>query len=224
MTRALLFILLFSLLPARYEPGSYREEGKASYYADRFHGAVTANGERFNMHDFTAAHKSLPFHTFLKVTRRSSGKSILVRVNDRGPYIKGRILDLSKAAARHIGHLDKGLFDIVAEEISFESLDPVTDSLYRHEPVMDGLGNIASLSGRSMRLWSTRHLMHAIYMANDIWLKDTLDQVLVCGRGQGKRRRYDVVITGITGRNTFSRLARSLYRMGFYEVIPYTRH
>lgn len=90
-------------------------EGKASYYADRFHGRLTANGERFNMHELTAAHKSLPFNSMVRVTNLSNGKKVLVRINDRGPYIEGRIIDLSLEAAKEIDLLQKGVTNVRIE-------------------------------------------------------------------------------------------------------------
>ena len=80
--------------------------GEASYYGPGFHGKKTASGEIFDQDDFTCAHKSLPFGTKLKVVRVDNGSSVVVRVNDRGPYVDGRILDLSVAAGKKIG-LDK---------------------------------------------------------------------------------------------------------------------
>ncbi len=83
--------------------------GYASYYADKFHGRKTANGEIFNMHDYTAAHRNLPFGTVLMVTNLENGKKVKVRVNDRGPFVKGRILDLSLQAAKDIGLIKNGV-------------------------------------------------------------------------------------------------------------------
>lgn len=83
-------------------------EGIASYYADRFHGRKTASGERFNMNAMTAAHKTLSFGTRVMVTNKSNGRSVEVTINDRGPYIHGRTIDLSKGAAREIGMIGSG--------------------------------------------------------------------------------------------------------------------
>ena len=80
-----------------------------SWYGPGFHGRKTANGERFNQHAFTAAHKTLPFGTKLKVTCIATGKSAIVTVNDRGPFHGNRALDLSKAVASAIGLLDRGV-------------------------------------------------------------------------------------------------------------------
>ncbi len=81
-------------------------EGEASYYGPGFHGKKTASGEIFNQNDYTCAHKTLPFGTVLKVVRIDNGATVEVRVNDRGPYVGDRILDLSVAAGKKIG-LDK---------------------------------------------------------------------------------------------------------------------
>lgn len=82
---------------------SFEQVGVASWYGNKFHGRRTASGERYNMHAYTAAHKNLPFGTILRVTNLDNDKSVLVRINDRGPYIRGRIIDLSRAAAQEIG-------------------------------------------------------------------------------------------------------------------------
>ena len=92
-------------------------KGEASYYGPGFHGKQTASGEIFDQDDYTCAHKSLPFGTKLKVVRVDNGSSVVVRVNDRGPYVDGRILDLSVAAGKKIG-LDKvGHAEVVATVI-----------------------------------------------------------------------------------------------------------
>src|SRR3954452_9021472 len=85
------------------------QTGAASWYGPGFHGKRTANGERFNTHALTAAHKTLPFGTQLRVTNERTGQSVVVRINDRGPYARGRVIDLSKAAADAVGFLGVGM-------------------------------------------------------------------------------------------------------------------
>lgn len=86
------------------KPGAkVAQSGKASWYGPGFHGKRTASGEVFNTNSMTAAHKSLPFGTRVKVTSRQTGKSVVVRINDRGPFVRGRIIDLSKASAKALG-------------------------------------------------------------------------------------------------------------------------
>ena len=84
------------------------ETGYASYYSDKFNGRLTASGETFYNSKFTAAHKKLSFGTNVKVTNLSNGKNVIVRINDRGPFVAGRIIDLSKAAAAAIGMIEAG--------------------------------------------------------------------------------------------------------------------
>ena len=86
----------------------YVEEGIASWYGPGFHGKLTANGETYNQKAMTAAHKTLPLPTFVRVENLENGKEIVVRVNDRGPFSKGRIIDLSEEGARRLGMLQKG--------------------------------------------------------------------------------------------------------------------
>jgi len=86
--------------------------GGASYYADRFHGRQTASGERYDRNAYTAAHRRLPFGTKVQVTRLDTGSSVAVRINDRGPFVKGRVIDLSYAAAKKLGMLRKGVVKV----------------------------------------------------------------------------------------------------------------
>ena len=93
------------------------EHGGASFYGlnDGFHGRQTANGEIFNTYKMTAAHKTLPFGSKVKVTDKDSGRSVIVRINDRGPYVHGRIIDLSYAAAKKLGMVKKGVARVKIE-------------------------------------------------------------------------------------------------------------
>jgi rare lipoprotein A len=95
-------------------PDSYGfvQLGKASWYGKKFHGRRTANGERFDMYKKSAAHKTLPMNTYVKVTNLSNNEHTIVRVNDRGPFIKGRVIDLSYAAAKEIGLVGPGVVEV----------------------------------------------------------------------------------------------------------------
>ncbi len=105
----------------------YVEEGYASWYGPKFHGRRTSSGEPFNMHDLTAAHRTLPFGTYVKVTRLDNGKWVIVRINDRGPFIKNRIIDLSWKAAKQLGMIRDGTV-----KVRVEALQPATLSPYAH--------------------------------------------------------------------------------------------
>ena len=92
--------------------------GEASYYGPGFAGRPTANGERFNPAELTAAHRTLPFGTKVKVTNERNGRSVIVRINDRGPYAHNRVIDLSKGAAEKIGMLSSGTAQVKIEQVS----------------------------------------------------------------------------------------------------------
>lgn len=100
---------------------------RVSWYGKKFHGRTTANGESYDMYAFTAAHKKMKFGTKVRITNINNGKSVEVRINDRGPYIKGRTFDLSKAAFLEIADPDKGVltveYEIVEDEIEDETAE-----------------------------------------------------------------------------------------------------
>lgn len=96
---------------------------KASWYGPGFHGKITANGEIYDQMAFTAAHKKLKFGTLLKITNPKNDRSVVVRINDRGPYIGGRHLDLSKAAAIELGIMWKGVAKLKVEEITLKGVN-----------------------------------------------------------------------------------------------------
>lgn len=93
----------------------FQQRGVASYYGDGFHGRLTASGETFDMYDLTCAHLSLPFGTVLRVVNLDNGREVTVRVNDRGPYVGGRIIDLSYGAASELGMLEAGTASVQLE-------------------------------------------------------------------------------------------------------------
>jgi rare lipoprotein A len=105
--------------PAR--PAAPLQAGTASWYGEAHHGRRTASGEPFDMHALTAAHPSLPFGTRLRVTNVRNGRTVEVRVNDRGPAVPGRIIDLSYAAARALGGVGAGLFPVELRLVAKES-------------------------------------------------------------------------------------------------------
>lgn len=93
-------------------PPPHRETGLASFYADSLHGRKTASGEPYDRNALTAAHKALPFGTRVRVTNLKNNRSVTVRINDRGPFVRGRIIDLSHAAAKQLGMLRAGVIRV----------------------------------------------------------------------------------------------------------------
>ena len=100
---------------AQPEPTGRVETGYASYYGDEFEGRRTANGERYDGDELTAAHRTLPFGTMIRVTHVANGRAVTCRVNDRGPHRKGRIVDLSHRAAEALGMLREGVCKVKLE-------------------------------------------------------------------------------------------------------------
>lgn len=96
-------------------PAVHTETGKASFYADRFQNRKTASGERYQASENTAAHRTLPFGSQVRVTNVRNGKSVVVRINDRGPHVRGRIIDLSRSAFAQIGDPAAGLLNVRIE-------------------------------------------------------------------------------------------------------------
>lgn len=103
----------------------YREQGIASWYGMKFHGHRTSNGEIYDVYQFTAAHKTLPLPSYVRVTRVDNGQSVIVRVNDRGPFHEGRIIDLSYAAAVRLGINKQGTAEVTVEVVQ----PPATESV-----------------------------------------------------------------------------------------------
>jgi len=114
-----MFILGCSSIPAKSPSHmiGYKESGNASFYAMKYQFRETASGDRFNQLADTAAHKKLPFGTKVKVTNTKNGKSIVVKINDRGPFIKGRIIDLTRSAFSAIGNTDSGVISVTIEVV-----------------------------------------------------------------------------------------------------------
>ncbi|RYD69409.1 MAG: septal ring lytic transglycosylase RlpA family protein [Sphingobacteriales bacterium] len=108
----LAIILLLLLTALQSCSPKVAEKGKASFYADFFQGRKTSNGETFRQRKKTAAHRTLPFGTKVKVRNLKNGKTVTVRINDRGPFVEGRIIDLSKKAARKLGMVNDGVVPV----------------------------------------------------------------------------------------------------------------
>jgi rare lipoprotein A len=106
-----------SLGPLQTSAEAFRQTGAGSYYGPKFQGKKTASGERFNQNAMTAAHRSAPFGSRLRVTNIATGRSVIVRVNDRGPFIRGRIVDVSTIAARQLGMLGRGVAKVRVEKL-----------------------------------------------------------------------------------------------------------
>lgn len=171
--RILIFLAFFSLSFSSWAWPRKKgvETGMASYYADKFHGRKTSNGERFNMNAYTAAHRTLPFNTMLKVTLLSTGKTVIVRVNDRGPHARRRIIDVSKRAAIELGLVKHGSGKVKVEVVGKEgkvTLEPKKEPKHAPTPIIvkahpkkntsntpPKTNNNAFATGKTFSVWGT---------------------------------------------------------------------
>lgn len=139
----IIFVLTAFCITMNAQAETVFQQGKASYYGKAHHGKKTASGKRFNMHAMTAAHRSLPFGTQLKVTSKDTGKSVIVTINDRGPYAGGRILDLSQEAARQLGMIKQGVGVVTLEKMNVKQDSVRRSSTERiEEPLLVASSNI----------------------------------------------------------------------------------
>ena len=112
-----LFTLLTGCASHDIDPRGYDQTGTASYYGSRHHGKRTASGEPFNQHGLTAAHRSLPFGTRVRVINLNNERSVVLRINDRGPFVRGRVIDVSRAAAVRLDMLRAGVVPVRVETL-----------------------------------------------------------------------------------------------------------
>ena len=171
-----------------------KERGIASWYGDDFHGYETASGELFNMHAFTAAHRTLPLGTVARIVNVVNGTHVMIRINDRGPYVNGRILDLSYAAAKALGIEQSGVSAIQLEVVGtnlFEagrtsSLVPMAEARELFE------GALGSVSRQSPYVNSNNYTHHALarMMSTDILRERRTRRV---GDVMAAERRVDIV-------------------------------
>jgi len=136
---ALLIIVIVSISTAFANPKNF--EGIASYYGSYFHGKKTASGELYNQYKLTAAHKTLPLGTVVKVTNLENHKSVFVKINDRGPYIKGRVIDVSTKAADLLGFKQKGTAKVAVEVVEPEA---VPDNLLTESELLTASKKVVS--------------------------------------------------------------------------------
>lgn len=118
MSNVRMLMLAFSCFLCVVCVNAQQSDGLASYYGKKFHGKKAANGSRYNMYAMTCAHKTLPFGTKVKVTNMNNGQEAVVTVTDRGPYVEGRVVDLSHAAAKKIGMIRSGVVPVSIEIMS----------------------------------------------------------------------------------------------------------
>jgi rare lipoprotein A len=180
--------LLYSLIICLFSVAAFAQiqEGKASYYADKFEGRPTASGEKYKHAKLTAAHKSLPFGTIVKVTNIKNGKSVEVRINDRGPYVDGRVIDLSKSAAEKIDLIHAGIADVKIEIIDAGDgkgsgpMKPIESAPVEEKEFYDFSVDRINPNGFGVQIGSFRELANLVRLSENLkssYQKDVTVQV-----------------------------------------------
>ena len=193
------FFLILTVQAYFFAATVYKNNVTASYYAEAFHGKKTSNGERFNMYALTCAHKTLPFNTILKVTNLRNGKSVQVRVNDRGPFVSGREIDLSKAAAVKLGMIGTGTTKV------------------RLEIIKKGLATKASVTTAK----KAQEMMHKIEAKNSGSgsKKTTNTHTKPTNVKRALGSRWDVQLGAFSSKANANKLAQKLLQAGFNGVV-----
>jgi rare lipoprotein A len=168
----------------------YQDTGVASWYGTKFHGNHTANGETYDMYAMSAAHKTLPIPCYVKVKNLDNGRSVIVRVNDRGPFLHGRIIDLSYAAAKKLGYADKGTANVQVTAIDpheYQRTDDVSQLVIESKP------SAAVISYLQVGAYTSPNTANALQQR----LQDKLLSqvpVVVRGKRDGNQQVYKVMV------------------------------
>lgn len=194
------------------------QTGKASFYHDRFHGQETSNGEFYDKVDFTAAHRSLPFNSIVLVTNKKTGKSAIVRINDRGPFVKSRIIDVSRAAANKLGMVPFGVVPVTVRTLTLFDRIPLSDSIMQDGETWDVFGQKVELQEKNLLIWQTEHWKHAFYMATQLSLEYKLPTTYVLVKGSSNNRRYLLLAPRPEDPQAEKELLRHLQEEGFSNV------
>jgi rare lipoprotein A len=164
----------------RYDPirnhAGFVEEGKASWYGKKFHGRKTSNGEIYDMYAMTAAHKTLPMGVYVRVTNKQTGQKAVVRINDRGPFVAGRIIDLSYSAARQVGVVGPGTAPVRIEALGFRADGTDNGPVTYTQPKSYDIGSFAvqvgafSVRGNAERLADEMRAKYGFARINEGWV------------------------------------------------------
>ena len=191
------------------------QEGKASFYHDSFQGSETSNGENYDKDDFTAAHRTIPFNTYLLVKNKTNNKSVVVRVNDRGPFRKSRVIDLTKSAAKKIGMVPFGVVPVKIDKLTYLDLLQMSDSQFVENDVWDCYANKIKLNDKNIFIWKTESWKHAFYMASILTLENKERTIVVKIIGRNSWRMYSILITGIKKQTDALNLVSTFHKLGF---------
>ena len=187
----------------------FEQKGIASWYGKQFHGRKTSNGETYNMYEISAAHKTLPLGTVVRVYNLDNKKSLKVRINDRGPFIRGRIIDLSYAAARRLGVVQKGTAKVYIRTIS--TPPPLKKKRIRKQPVEIANGNCFQI-----QVGAFGNRLNAESLCNR--LKPLYNDSHIISTNEGRQKLFRVVIGNCMPQKKAVYMEQQLGLHGFQEA------
>jgi rare lipoprotein A len=218
-------ILLLSFCESFGQIG-FKQKGRASYYAHDFHGRKTANGEKFNMNAFTAAHKTLDFNCLVKVINTENNRSVVVRINDRGPYYKNRILDLSRMAAHKLGIVKNGTARVKLEVIGYhnktEDEQVTKNDEFAFEEFAPGSfynrkGESQQLEGYGVQIGAFKDKENAVKTCLNFEIKGFRSFIKVLENGNG--RLYRIIVGVCKNEQRAEKVYKKLKRKGWNGFI-----
>ena len=177
----LLILIIFSTIIVKGQKNI--QYGKASFYADKFEGRITASGEKYWHSKLTAAHRTFPFGTMVKVTNMDNNKSVIVRVNDRGPYVDNRLIDLSRSAARKLDFIDKGITNVKLEVVRKSNSTSIQNNSQKNTPNTSKTSTNISTPNKfeskfyQMKIKSIKPLGYGVQIASYRELANLMDRV-----------------------------------------------
>lgn len=210
-----LFLFIFCLTTS-YGQDVYIQYGKASFYADKFQGQTTANGEKYDHNIQTAAHLSLPFGTKVKVTNLSNNKTTVVTINDRGPFVEGRIIDLSKSAAQQLDFIPLGVVEVKVEILNQEAAIGEKQTITQQKDTepkefYEIKASRIHPSGFGVQIGSFKELANLMRISNNLknsYQKEITIQVVVVN----KIKVYRIIIGAVPNRSDAERLLKRLQK------------
>ena len=220
MNHGIFFCIVFVFFASnvRAQNDTFFSTGKASYYHDKFQGRETSNGEQYNQNDFTAAHKTLPFNTIVHVTNKQNNRSVVVRINDRGPFKKSRIIDLTRSAAKKLDMIPFGVVPVKIQPLTFLDRSNLNDSMIRENEVWDCFSHRIELEDSTIFLWQTGSIKHAFYMASDVLLSYHLSNVFVRAIDSGENRKYMILLPLASSAEETKSLVKTLRKDGYLKA------
>jgi hypothetical protein len=193
---------------------------KASYYHDKFEGKSTSNGETYDGSDFTAAHRTLPFNSIILVTNKLNHRTVVVRINDRGPFQKSRTIDLSRSAAVNLEMIPFGVVPVKITPLKMLDKLAWKDTTFHAGENWDVYGNKTTPSELTIGLWATSDWRHAFYMGSNLSMEEVKKTFLIHVVKNGDELRFLLCQTAIKDSSTIKDLLNDYRHRGFQGAGP----